>query len=145
MYAPDQTANPSYCVTLDGKSQVLQEQLSLPDDRTWHHQTAKLLVPVGTDSLDVTVSGSSSGGAVCLDDMQVEILSPEAIEAVDLSYQSIFTDGTWRFTLAEGQTLAHQFYRVPALLDGEEGYIVAEKVSDLICVYPDFFLSLIHI
>ena len=139
MYAPDQTANPSYCVTLDGKSQVLQEQLSLPNDETWHYQTVKLLIPVGTDSLDVTVSGSSSGGAVCLDDMQVEILSPEAIEAVDLSYQSIFTDGTWRFTLAEGQTLAHTYYRVPALLDGEEGYIVAEKVSDLICVYPDFF------
>ena len=100
----------------------------------WRQNTAVCSLPAKTEAVQIQLSG-----ACYLDDVQITVLPPKEPEKITLEFQQIFSDGTWRFTADDLSLLTESYYKLPAVLDGKDGYVVAHKTAGLLCVYPNFF------
>ncbi len=101
----------------------------------WNLKELDLQLPENSDSIVLQLSAPNSTG-IYIDDLQCQILPPKQIA---LGYQQIYSDGTWRLTAENISQLTASYYKIPVIIDGAEGYAVAHKTGDLLCIYPDFF------
>ena len=124
---------------VSGTLKELEEQCSVAADGQWYLQNAEFTVPAGTERVQVQFLARDQKAAYYLDDIQLSILPPKELEKVTLDFQQIYSDGTWRFTADDMGLLKERYYKIPAVLDGTEGYVIASVLTELICVYPDFF------
>ncbi len=100
----------------------------------WKQQIASCNVPAGTGNYQIILS---AGDGVCyVDDLDGEV---KALPAAELRFQEIFSDGTWRFCADDFSLFTENYYKIPAVMDGTEGYVIAQTVSNMLCVYPSFF------
>ena len=105
-------------------------------DGNWLQQTAVCVVPAGTQSVQVEISSPNSATQFCLDDMQAAWLPAENTQ---LTFHEIYADGTWRLAADDIGRFTEDYYKIPVVIDGKQGYVAAHKVSGLLCIYPSFF------
>ena len=100
----------------------------------WQQQTASCNVSAGTGNYQIVLS---AGDGVCyVDDLDAAV---KALPAADLSFKEIFSDGTWRFLTDDFSLFTEKYYKIPAVVDGTEGYVIGQAISNMLCVYPSFF------
>lgn len=102
----------------------------------WSQQTAVCRVPAGTESVQVEIRPASTATQLYLDDLDVSLLP---LETTALSFKEIFSDGTWRFAAENPSLLTEPYYKIPAIIDGSAGYVIAQNTANMLCIYPDFF------
>lgn len=102
-------------------------------DDAWYEQTKQFGVPAGTDSVQIQVTAQ---GTLYLDDLSLSVVKTDTVA---LSFWEIYTDGTWRLKAEDMSLLKSKYYKIPAVLDGQSGYVIGSVMTDMICIYPSFF------
>lgn len=102
----------------------------------WNEQTASCYVPAGTEELQLQISNTTADSWAYLDDLNISF---KPMEQAVVNFHQIYSDGTWRLTSDDMDMFAETYYKVSAVVDGEEGYVLVHKVSGMLCIYPDFF------
>ena len=112
---------------------------SVAADGAWHKQQLIFTVPAGTTAVQIQIYAQGSGAQLYLDDLYLEFMPAQALPQVTLAFQEIYSDGTWRLTAEDMSLFTEKYYKLPAVLDGEDGYVVANNLTSMLCVYPSFF------
>ena len=102
----------------------------------WIQCSAVCNAPAGTEGLQVEIYPAATTTQLYLDDLNVAVLP---LETVTLTFKEIFSDGTWRFAAENPSLLTENYYKIPAIIDGKETFLIAQNTSSMLCVYPDFF------
>ena len=102
----------------------------------WTQQSASCRIPAGTQDLQLVLSTADTSARVYLDDLKMLVLPHDQAE---IRFQEVYDDGTWRLTADDISQFAETYYKIPVVVDGAQGYAVAHKVSDILCIYPSFF------
>ncbi len=112
---------------------------SVAADGAWHEQQLIFTVPAGTTAVQIQIYAKGSGAQLYLDDLYLEFMPAQALPQVTLELQEIYSDGTWRFTADDMCLLTEEYYKIPAVLDGVDGHVVAHNMTNMLCIYPSFF------
>ncbi len=102
----------------------------------WTEQSAICSIPAGIQDLQLALSTADTSARVYLDDLKMSILPHEQTA---ICFQEVFSDGNWRLTADDISQFTENYYKIPVVIDGEQGYVVAHKVSGILCIYPSFF------
>jgi len=133
------TKSVNYTLTATGGDVLLREQSGVSTVTAygvWQEQIAELAVPAQVDSVQLQLNTQTSGAEIYLDDVSLSLLP---MQELAVQFQEIYSDGTWRLTADDMGPLKERYYKIPAVLDGTDGYVVAHVTSNLICIYPNFF------
>ena len=102
----------------------------------WSQQSAVCNVPIGTQSLQVEIYPATTTTQLYLDDLSVSVLP---LETTALSFNEIYSDGTWRFVAQNPDLITESYYKIPVIIDGNLKEIIAHNTGSMLCVYPSFF------
>lgn len=133
---PENTGADTVYYEITCGDKILTGMCMVSADGLWHKQEAIISVPAGTEQAVLSLHTPNSGTNVYLDDVQAELLP---LSKIDLQFQEIFSDGTWRLTSDDMGLLTEKYYKIPVVLDGKTGFVPAHNVSGMLCIYPNFF------
>lgn len=99
----------------------------------WSQQRVNCNLPAGTQALQMEIIAEN---ACYLDDFDVSVMP---VQTAELSFMEIYSDGTWRLKADNIHLFTEDYYKIPVVIDGTQGYVIGHKMADMLCVYPSFF------
>lgn len=124
----------SYRVCTDDGDQLAAGSWSLTEGQ-WEKKSVQCVMGADAQTLCLELSVPNDSTAY-VDDIQIAV---KEWPKIGLSFQEIYSDGTWRFGCDAKESLTEEYYKLPVILDGVAGYVAVHNSADMLQIYPDFF------